>query len=171
MYPMTGSPFLTKKLSADFRTTSPRQQGAEIVRTGHTQPSYILATWYRIMALALTTLGGVGCGLFGSDTRDLVIRVDSISGPSTITPNQALTVRFWGKVGPSGCYHLTEAISGRTPSLFEVRFLGEFRKAMCTLDPILLTHDVELPPPFQSPFTIRVQQPSGPPLEKIVHIE
>lgn len=121
--------------------------------------------------LVFTTLTSGGCNLFESDKRDFVIRVDSISGPSTIGPDQALAVRFWGSIGPSGCYHLIDSPSGRAPDRFEIQFLGEFRRATCTLDPIPLMHDVELQPPFQSPFTIRVLQPSGQPLEKTVHVQ
>ncbi len=126
---------------------------------------------FRAVAALLVLLASSGCDIFGLGTQKFMIRVDSISAPSTIGPNETLTIRFWGWVGPSGCYHLVRAPSGRMPNLFEIRFHGEYKNALCTQDPIPLEYDVELSPPFQDPFTIRALQPPDPPLEKIVRIE
>lgn len=120
---------------------------------------------------AMLLIVSSGCEVFGSGTQDYIVRVDSIAAPSSIGPDEPLTIRFLGSIGPSGCYRLVDIRSARGPNVFEIRFDGEYRNALCTLDPIPLDHEVQLPPPFQDPFRIRVIRPSDPPLERTVRIQ
>ncbi len=119
----------------------------------------------------LLSLASLGCGLVDSDTDTFVIRVDSVSAPAAIAPADTITVRFFGSIGPNGCYSLVDAPTTRTPALLEVRFNGKRVDALCIQTPIFLDHTQRLVPPFVDPFTIRVLQPDGATLEHIVRVQ
>lgn len=111
-----------------------------------------------------------GCGLLDGPER-FVVAVDSIVAPSTVPATAAFTVRFVGMVGPNGCYSLLEAPNARTPGLLQIQFIGEKVDRVCTQEPVALDYTLDVSPPFTNPFTIRVTQPSGPPLERTVTVE
>ncbi len=90
---------------------------------------------------------------------------------ASVGAEEHLAVRFIGMVGPNGCYRLADAVTGRSPGLWQIEFQGEYRDAVCTTEPVLLDYQVSLAPPFSDPFTIRALQPSGPPLEKSVRVQ
>jgi len=108
------------------------------------------------------------------DTEHFVIRVDSISAPETIAAAETLRVRFRGRIGPDLCSRLERVEKGHGPGILEVRFHGERTRPSGTdcLDMLaLLEHEEQVPPPLDDPFTIRVLQPDGSRLEKIVRVQ
>lgn len=108
--------------------------------------------------------------MFGTGTEYFTIRVDSIVAPASIGPGESLTARFLGRIGPHGCYGLDEVRSARSPGLLLIEFRGKAVDGLCTQEPVNLDHRVDLPPPFDDPFVIRVVQPAGPPLERSVGV-
>jgi hypothetical protein len=80
-------------------------------------------------------------------------------------------VQFYGRIGSSGCYRLARVEKQVALGGVEIRFHGERKGGDCVQVPVALEHEVRVPPPLQHPFTIKVMQPSGPPLEQVVRIE
>lgn len=118
-----------------------------------------------MVAGAVTT----GCDVLGSE-HTYVIRVDSITAPTAISAGEALEVQFHGWVGSDGCSRLSEVEKRTTTRLLEVRFHGVRRGGHCTQMPVPLEHPETISPPLGDPFTIRVLQPSGVPLEQAVRV-
>ncbi|MEO6332368.1 MAG: hypothetical protein ABIV11_10340 [Gemmatimonadaceae bacterium] len=107
----------------------------------------------------------------GMNTQRFVIAVDSISVPDTIAPSDTLTARFFGKIGPNQCFRLDRVERGRGGGLLELRFHGERNEdGDCLQMPAVLDHVEEVLPPVEDPFRIRVLQPDGSALEKVVRV-
>jgi hypothetical protein len=122
------------------------------------------ASWLMI------AVASAGCNVLGSDTTEFTVRVDSITIPSVVSPDETLSVGFWGNLGPDLCSRLARIESGRGPGVLEIKFRGErVEDRQCSQMPAKLEHEERLTPPFEDPFTIRVLQPVGSPLEKVVH--
>jgi hypothetical protein len=130
----------------------------------------------RIPLLIGVLMAGLATAFSGCDsllfpTEEFTIRVDSISAPAAIGPDDTLTVRFFGWVGSSGCSRLERVEKALGPGGMQVKFHGERSGSDCTQMPVALEHEERVPPSLQDPFTIKVVQPSGPPLEQVVRIE
>lgn len=129
----------------------------------------------RVLSLLflMGSLAGLGCDPTGVTTKRFVVRVDSISAPDSITPTEALTVRFWGNLGPDLCSRLDRVDKHRFAGGIELRFHGVRATGGgdCLQMPAALQHDEMVAPPLENPFTIRVLQPDGvPPLERQVRV-
>lgn len=127
-----------------------------------------LATLAVLSVLAVVA-GGCDSLLFPAERY--TIQVDSLSAPAAIDATDTLTVQFYGEVGGSTCYRLAHVGKQVTPTGMEIRFHGERKGSGCGDAIIALEHEVRVPPPLQHPFTIKVMQPSGPPLVQVVRIE
>jgi hypothetical protein len=126
----------------------------------------------RSWPLPLLLLAGIltsGCDILGGDER-FVVRVDSISAPAAVDAGTALEVRFHGWVGPNGCSSLSRVEKRAAPQLLEIRFHGVRRGGNCTQMPVPLEHAERAEPPLSDPFTIRVLQPDGATLERVVRV-
>ena len=126
---------------------------------------------FPLSALLITgalLMPAAGCDTADLEERGFTIRVDSITGPSSVLENETLRVLFHGRIGPNLCWSLDEVVSGRAPNLLEVRFLGRHVNGSCPQMPSLLLHQEQILAPRVMPFTIRARQPTGPDLEKIV---
>ena len=120
---------------------------------------------------AVVCLAGLGCGWAGlGGPTKFIVRVDSISAPDAIAATDTLVVRFWGRIGATGCSRLDRVETAPGPGLFEITFHGERDDGLCTQMPVSLIHDETILPPMQDPFTIRVRQPDGTTLIKSVRI-
>jgi len=125
----------------------------------------------RGLGVLLLSSAGLGCGLLDS-TDSFVIRVDSISAPAAITPADTLSARFFGLVGSDGCSRLERVEKRREGGLLELRFHGTRKGGVdCTQMLVSLDHEERLLPPLPDPFTIRVLQPDGPALERVVRVQ
>ena len=125
------------------------------------------------LALVSASLISSGCGLLDSGTDSFVIRVDSISAPDAVAPADTLTARFFGGIGPDLCSRLVRVEKRSEPGVLEVRFHGERDEdgGDCLQLARFLDHEEEILPPLEDPFTIRVLQPDGAPLERVVRIQ
>jgi hypothetical protein len=114
----------------------------------------------------------VACGLLDPDRTEFVIRVTSIESPDTIATTAPLTARFSGPIGPDLCSYLDRVEKRLTANTLELRFHGvrEVGGGDCLMAVAVLDHEVTVAPPIEDPFTIRVLQPDGVPLVKIVRV-
>jgi hypothetical protein len=119
-----------------------------------------------VLAASLTP----GCDILGSGDESFVVRVDSISAPAAVDAGTALDVQFHGYVGPNGCSSLSRVEKRAAPQLLVIRFHGVRRSGNCTQMPVSLEHAERAEPPLSDPFTIRVLQPDGATLERVVRV-
>ncbi len=133
-----------------------------------------IGAFYPANAAAVLLVLGVSAGCSSpSDmaTQRFVIAVDSISVPDTIGPNNTLTARFYGRIGPNRCYRLDRVDRGRGAGILELRFYSaRIVDGDCAQMPAVLDHVEEVPPPLEDPFRIRVLQPDGSAQEKVVRV-
>lgn len=125
--------------------------------------------WAFLPVSMVVLLATTGCDPF--EAEEFVVQVDSITGPASVSSTETLTVRFWGRLGPDLCSRLDRVDRDRTPDALELRFHGE--RSMdggCPQMPAILDHQEEIAPPFGDPFTVRVSQPDGALLEKVVRV-
>jgi hypothetical protein len=128
--------------------------------------------WGIRSVLPIALLALAACNPFGPNIDEFVIRVDSISAPSTAVSTEPLTVTFHGGIGPDLCSSLKRVERTAGPRLLEVRFHGQrdARGRLCLQQPSILEHEETVAPPLEDPFTIRVLEPDGDTLEKVVRI-
>jgi hypothetical protein len=127
----------------------------------------------RTWTLPLLVLAGMlttGCDILGYGDERFVVRVDSISAPAAVDAGTALAVQFHGWVGPNGCSSLSRVEKRAAPQLLEIRFHGVRRSGNCTQMPVSLDHAERVEPPLSDPLTIRVLQPGGASLERVVRV-
>ncbi len=135
--------------------------------------SRIGASYVRTAAAVFVVLGvSAGCSNpFGSGTERFLIAVNSIAAPDTIAPSDTLTARFLGSIGSDGCSGLDRVERSRSTGLLELRFHGvRSEGGYCPQQPQPLDHVEEVLPPVEDPFIIRVIQPDGSALEKVVRV-
>jgi hypothetical protein len=122
--------------------------------------------------LSMLLLGAVltasACDPFTAE--DFIIQVSDIAAPDSIASGQPLEVRFFGLIGADQCAQLNTVERRTAPGLLEVRFHGRREGKMCLQTPSQLEHREVIQPPLQDPFIIRVLQPVGEPLERIVRV-
>ena len=85
-------------------------------------------------------------------------------GTNVIAANESLTARFYGNIGPDGCWSLMEVDRQATSATLDVTFHGEHDVRSgheCTGAPVALNHVEVVAPPLATPFTITVHQPDG----------
>lgn len=124
-------------------------------------------------AVFLLLAVSAGCiNPFGRGTEHFLITVNSIAAPDTIAPGDTLTARFSGAIGPDGCSGLDRVERSRSAGLIELRFHGVRSEGGgdCLQHPVALDHVEEILPPVEDPFMIRVRQPDGSVLEKVVRV-
>lgn len=102
-------------------------------------------------------------------TLAYIIRVDSISAPDSVASQDSFSANFHGMVGTSDCYRLTAVSSSGDTSAVDLTFRGEHRiGAVCAWLPVSLAYERQFLPPRGDPFTLRVHQPDGSLLVKLV---
>lgn len=115
--------------------------------------------------------GSAACNPFEPGPERFVVRVDSIAMPDTVGVSEVLRARVFGVLGPDLCSRLDRVERGRAAGVLELRFHGEREgDRNCLQQPALLDHVEEVPPPLQDPFTLRVLQPDGSRLERVVRV-
>jgi hypothetical protein len=114
-----------------------------------------------------------GCGILIDDTSTRIIKVDSLTVPSTIGPSDELVIEFHGLVGSDGCSVLSRVDRDAGAEHLTIRFWEErIGGGDCTQMLRLLEHVERIRPPLIDPYTITVMQPRGtPPLILTVRIE
>lgn len=115
-----------------------------------------------------------GCdvlNVWGLHTERFVVRVDSIAIPAITTPTDTLIVHFRGGLGSDGCSRLDRVERRRVAGRLELTFHGARKNGNCIQMPAMMDHVEKIVPPLENPFTIRVTQPSGKPVEKVVSFQ
>lgn len=126
-----------------------------------------LATrWIAVCLLSLIA----ACDLMTSESSGFTIRVDELSAPASVGPDQTLTVRFSGTIGPDGCSRLERVERRASRNELEITFRGARRTGTCVQMPVRLEHQEIVQPPLEDSFTVRVIQPGGPALVHVVRI-
>ncbi|HYU37693.1 MAG TPA: hypothetical protein VEL29_07125 [Gemmatimonadales bacterium] len=138
--------------------------------------AYLIGSGLGVSAVGtfLSGLALAGCGLFGPAAEQFLIRVDSIAAPSFLAASDTLTARFYGGIGPDGCWALARVDKQMTPASLDVTFQGEHQVRSgydCTASPVALHHAEAVAPPLGTPFTITVHQPDGSLLRRFVSVQ
>ena len=123
------------------------------------------------LAALVTACSVAGCDALFGHTDHFVIHVDSIAAPATVAAADTLYARFFGTIGPDGCWSLAAADFQVTTSALDVTFRGEHRERPgydCTQMVVQLDMTMAVPPPVHTPFTITVHQPDGSKLRRLV---
>jgi hypothetical protein len=112
------------------------------------------------------------CAVFDSGPREFVVQVDSVQAPGAVSGGAPFDIRFYGFVGPSGCYRFKAFRVEKTPSQADVMVLGEHEEGLCTQALVFLDGEVLTIQPFVTdPFTLRVHQPDGTVLTRTIRAE
>ena len=118
------------------------------------------------------SLAVAGCDMLGPDTREFVIRIDSIKAPGAVSGGAAFDVKFYGFVGPNGCYSFKEFRVEKSSSSADITVLGERTTGLCAQALVFLTgQPLTIQPPVSDPFTLRVRQPDGTILSSTIRAE
>ena len=109
-----------------------------------------------------------------------VITVDSVIVPSTIDPEDTLTLELFGKIGPNLCYRFKEFEAQKTDSLLNLTVLGivpDLRDLACAAEVAELRgqggqrgKEYRVAPPFVDPFQIVILQADSSTLEIVVRV-
>ncbi|MDP1857132.1 MAG: hypothetical protein Q8K82_00595 [Gemmatimonadaceae bacterium] len=103
-------------------------------------------------------------------TLAFIIKVDSISAPDSVASQDSFSASFLGRVGPNECYRLTAVSSSGDTSAVDLTFRGEHTVGtVCAERLVSLEYQRQFAPPRGDPFTLRVHQPDGSLLVKLVH--
>jgi hypothetical protein len=124
----------------------------------------------RYLAGVVLGMGLLAAGCDPFTPEDFVIRVADVAAPESLQAGQPLQVTFFGLIGADQCARLREVERRVSATLLEVRFHGRREGSHCKQTPSQLEHQEIVQLPLQDPFTIRVLQPTGPPLERTVRI-
>jgi hypothetical protein len=134
--------------------------------------NFLSSAPYRVLVLLALPALIAGCDLMDvvyPRTERFVIRVDSIEVQAAVAPTDTLRVHFLGGLGPNSCSRLERVDRRRSAGSVELTFRGEStRRGQCLQMPSMMKHEEKLVPPFTDPFTIRVVQPGGRRIEKVV---
>ncbi len=137
-----------------------------------------LERWASAGKVAGVLLAGAacgGCGLLGPSTSHYTIRVDSLSAPAAVARTDTLRVRFFGFIGPDGCWSLASVDRQVTTSSLDVTFRGQHQRGggiACTQMVVYLDRRESVAPPLGGPaFTITVHEPDGSKLTRTVAVQ
>jgi hypothetical protein len=114
-----------------------------------------------------------GCNPFAPD-QSVVLEVESLDAPATISPGAPLTVVL--SVTTGGCTVFDHIAVLRRPSEAQFAAIGlntakGKTNYSCPTDVRTDPHSYTLDPPFESPFKVRVNRPTSPPLVATVLVE
>jgi hypothetical protein len=117
-------------------------------------------------------VGFAACDVFPSEPREFVIHIDSIGAPRAVSGGGAFQLFFFGPVGPNACYRFKTFWMTRTSSGADITTIGESVTGTCAQLPGYLTGEpITIAPPVSDPFTVRVHQPNGSVLARIIRVE
>ena len=130
-----------------------------------------LGTLFTMCATALA-LVLAGCGIVNPDAKEFTIKIDSITGPTTIAPNATLTQLLYGAVGSDGCSSFSSIRIEATTTGADVTAIGVRKRGSCIQVPVYLTAlPVTFSPPLRDPFVLRVFNPDGTTLTRVIRVQ
>jgi hypothetical protein len=131
-------------------------------------------TCFGVAVLALVAIFGTSACSSPSDVAatHFIIRVDSIAVPEAVAAGDTLSARIFGRVGPDQCSRVDHVERGRGPGLLTLTFHGRrVEGGDCLHMPAVLDHVEIVAPPLEDPFAIRINQPEGSVLERVVRVQ
>ncbi len=128
-----------------------------------------------IVAGVLLTGAFSGCGILGPSSSHYTIRVDSLSAPAAVARTDTLRVRFFGVIGPDGCWSLESVDRQVSTSSLDVTFRGLHEQGggiACTQMVVYLDRRESVAPPLAGgSFTITVHEPDGSKLTRTIAVQ
>lgn len=126
---------------------------------------------FKIIIIALAVLAA--CNPFAPD-QSVVLEVESLDAPATISPGAQLTVVLTVTTG--GCTVFDHIAVLRGPSGAQLAAMGlntakGKTNYSCPADIRSDPHSYTLDPPFESPFKVQVNRASSPPLTATVLVQ
>jgi hypothetical protein len=113
-----------------------------------------------------------GCGRIFGPNQSVVLQVSEIDAPATIAPGSTLSVTLHVTTG--GCRRFDRIETSRVAAGVSVTVWGHDssigRDIMCPADLRIEPHTLVFNPPFESTFTIAVNQGSLAPITETVEI-
>jgi hypothetical protein len=92
--------------------------------------------------------------------------------PGAVSGGAAFDVFFFGPVGPDGCHRFKAFRTNRSSTEANVTVVGQRVTGECTQAPVYLSGEpLTIAPPVTDPFTLRVHQPNGAVLTRIIRAE
>jgi hypothetical protein len=130
----------------------------------------------RLLSSTLVTalVAFAGCGVLSPDRREFVIRIDSIGGPSAVSRSTSFQQSFYGFVGSDGCYRFKEFRVTRGATGADITVVGEHLTGggACTQAVVFLRGEpLTIDQPISDPFTLRVHQPDGAVLTRVIRAQ
>jgi hypothetical protein len=124
---------------------------------------------------ALLVISSPGCHDAVGNNDLVVLNTQTLDAPTTIAPGATLTVGLNVEVG--GCLKFDHIESNRTASAVTLTVWGRDIRTGITDRAItcprffLESHEYQLEPPFQNPFTVQVDRGRLSPLTATVHVQ
>lgn len=102
---------------------------------------------------------------------EFTVPIDSVRAPQAVARGDTLRVRVWGGVGRDQCSRLKRIVRTRGAGNLSLQFVGERREdGDCLLAPVFLDHLETIAPPHTGAILIRVVQPNGGELSRLVQV-
>jgi len=114
-----------------------------------------------------------GCAVLGFGAREFTIAVDSVTGPLTVAPTEALTQFLYGPVGANLCAGVKSVKVARTATGFDVVAIGtRSGGGDCPAMPSYMDgRAVTVTPPYPTPLLLRVRGAGGSWIERTIRVE
>jgi hypothetical protein len=126
-------------------------------------------------AVGVLLVVSAGCRDAAANNDLVVLNTQTLDAPTTIAPGATLTLGLNVEVG--GCFTFDHIESSRTASAVTLTAWGRDIRAGITdraiMCPTLFleSHEYQLDPPFENPFTVQVDRGRLPPLTATVHVQ
>lgn len=89
-----------------------------------------------------------------------------------VSGGAAFQLFFYGPVGPNACYRFKAFRMTRSSAAADITVVGESVTGLCPQVPVYLSGEpLTIAPPVSDPFTLRVHQPNGAVLTRIIRAE
>ena len=126
-----------------------------------------------IKAIGIALGGLMACNPFAPD-QSVELDVDGLNAPSPITPGSSLTVSMSVQTGGCNIFDHIAVLRRESTAHFVAIGRNTAKGRPNVVCPAVLRSDVHtytLSPPFQSPFTVKVESPSLPTLTTTVVVQ
>jgi hypothetical protein len=125
-----------------------------------------------LIAAVVASAASAGCDVFAPDSSEFTIQIDSVRAPGAVSGGAPFEVLFFGPVGPDGCHRFKAFRTNRSSTEMDVTVVGERVSGECVYAPVYLRGaPLTIAPPVSDPFTLRVHQPNGAVLTRIIRAE
>ena len=131
-----------------------------------------------IFIMAGLLIWSTGCKKDENPNNEFLIQIDSIVHPDTIQLTDTLSVKFYGEVGPNGCYSFNrfermDLASGDPASAIKIKTWGKYEdNGNCTQQIVYLDGaEIGINGFIKGTFSILVIQPDGSIMTGLVYVK